>query len=419
MPPIAADPAQCAALAERAAFADRSACGRLRITGADALDLLNRLTTNDLSSLPDGTARSTVLTNGDARVIDHLRLAAADGAIWCIASPGRAEAVAKWIDLYTFGEDVVVEDVSSATAQLAVAGPLAADALSAAGFTVPSLDSVAIWGAPLTHPSDSLSLWERAGVRAASGEGETGGRSGEGETGGESETRGRSVESEARGTGEEDGQRMRGRSGEGEMRGEGAGVVVASPFGAYAAYDVLLPLADVETAKAALRAAVDEADAAAFDAYRIAQGVPAYGAEFGAFNNPLEARLLGSISDEKGCYTGQEVIARLQTYRKVQRLLMAFTATPLADSDVPLADHGSPLADHGSPLADHGDPLADADGSPAGAVTSVCDVGGRMFGLALVAAKHAVAGVTLRLPSGGEVTLAEPAYAARTEGDAN
>lgn len=353
MPPIAADPAQYAALAERAAFADRSACGRLRIVGADALDLLNRLTTNDLSSLPDGAARSTVLTNGDARVIDHLRLAAADGAIWCVASPGRAEAVAEWIDLYTFGEDVTVTDVSSETAQFAVAGPLAADALAAAGFPVPSLDSVELLG---PHPSP---LPKGEGV----GQGpRRNGRGGASETGG---------------------------------RSDNADVVVASAFGAHIAYDVLLPLADADSAIAALRDAMEEADAAAFDAYHIAQGVPAYGAEFGAFNNPLEARLLGSISDEKGCYTGQEVIARLQTYRKVQRLLMAFAATAPAESC---------------------DALADADGSPAGAVTSVCDVGGRVFGLALIAAKHAVAGATLRLANGGEITLSEPAYAAGTGG---
>ena len=344
MPPIAADPAQYAAIAERAAFADRSACGRLRIAGADALDLLNRLTTNDLSSLPDGTARSTVLTNGDARVIDHLRLAAADGAIWCIASPGRAEAVAEWIDLYTFSEDVAVTDVSSETAHFAVAGPLAADALAAAGFPVPSLDSVELLG---PHPGP---LPEGEGVGQGS--------------------------------------RPHGRS-------NNAGVVVASPFGAHIAYDVLLPLADADSAKAALRDAMEEADAAAFDAYRVAQGVPAYGAEFGAFNNPLEARLLGSISDEKGCYTGQEVIARLQTYRKVQRLLMAFAASAPAEA---------------------GDALADADGAPAGAVTSACDVGGRVFGLALVAAKHAVEGAALRLANGGEVALSEPAYAAGTGG---
>ena len=361
MPPIAADPAQYAALAERAAFADRSACGRLRIAGADALDLLNRLTTNDLSSLPDGTARSTVLTNGDARVIDHLRLAAADGAIWCIASPGRAEAVAEWIDLYTFSEDVAVTDVSSETAQFAVAGPLAADALAAAGFPVPALDSVESLG---PHPEETVP--DRPSFP------------------GRRESRRREAPLLSYS-----------RASSFPRKREPTGTVAASPFGAHIAYDVLLPLADADYAIAALRDAVEEADAAAFDAYRVAQGVPAYGAEFGAFNNPLEARLLGSISDEKGCYTGQEVIARLQTYRKVQRLLMAFTASAPADS---------------------GDALADADGSPVGAVTSACDVGGRVFGLALVAAKHAVEGAALRLANGGEVALSEPAYAAGTEG---
>lgn len=313
------DPAQYAALAERAGFADRSACGRLRITGADALDLLNRLTTNDLSSLPDGAARSTVLTNGDARVIDHLRLAATNGVIWCVASPGRADAVVEWIDRYTFSEDIAVEDVSSVTAQFAVAGPLAGDAVGAAGLPAPALDEVGL---------------------------------------------------------------------------QGGAVVIASAFGAHPVYDIILPLTDAERAAAALRASAEEADAAAFDAYRIAQGVPAYGAEFGAFNNPLEARLLGSISDDKGCYTGQEVIARLQTYRKVQRLLMAFAAT--------------------APAAP-GDALADADGSPAGVVTSACEVGGRAFGLALVAAKSAVAGAALRLPAGGEATLSDPPHATATE----
>ena len=248
---MSTDTAALAALTERAGFTDRSDCGRLWITGADALDLLNRLTTNKLEMLPDGTTCSTVLTNGDARVLDHLRLAAVDGGMWCLASPGRAEDVADWIDLYTFGEDITVVDESSTTAQFTVLGPLAAEAIAGAGFPVPPLDGV------LTQDS---------------------------------------------------------------------AVVVASSFGAHPAYDVLLPLADTERTKAALLTTAQEVDAGVFEAYRIAQGVPVYGAEFGAFNNPLEARLLGSISDDKGCYTGQEVIARLQTYRKVQRLLMSFTS---------------------------------------------------------------------------------------------
>ena len=316
---MSTDAASLTALTERAGFTDRSDCGRLRITGADALDLLNRLTTNKLDTLPDGTACSTVLTNGDARVLDQLRLAAAEGDIRCFTSPGRAGDVADWIDLYTFGEEITVDDESSETAQLTVAGPLAADALTSAGLGVPPLDGVL--------PVDG-------------------------------------------------------------------GVIVASPFGAHPVYDVLLPLDGAERAKAALRGAAQEVDAGTFDAYRIAQGVPAYGAEFGAFNNPLEARLLGSISDDKGCYTGQEVIARLQTYRKVQRLLMSFA------SDASAAP---------------GDALESEDGSPAGVVTSACTVGGVTLGLALVAAKHAVSGATLRLAGGGAAVLSEPAYALATE----
>ena len=313
------DTAIHAAFTERAGVTDRSDCGRLWITGADALDLLNRLTTNKLETLPDGTACSTVLTNGDARVLDHLRLAAVDGGMWCFTSPGRAEDVADWIDLYTFGEVITVVDESSKTRQFTVLGPLAAEAIAGAGFPVPPLDGV--------------------------------------------------------------------------LAQDGA-VVVASPFGAHPAYDVLLPVAEAERVKAALSAFAPEVDANTFEAYRIAQGVPAYGAEFGAFNNPLEARLLGSISDDKGCYTGQEVIARLQTYRKVQRLLMSFT------SDAPVVP---------------GDTLETEDGSPAGVVTSACTVGGRTLGLALVAAKHAVADSSLRLANGGTVTLSESAYALATE----
>ena len=313
------DTASLAALYERAGFTDRSDCGRLRIAGADALDLLNRLTTNKLEMLPHGTACSTVLTNGDARVLDHLRLAAVDGGMWCLTSPGRAEDVADWVDLYTFGEDITVVDESSRTTQFTVLGPLAAGAIADAGFPVPPLN----------------------GVLAQDGV-----------------------------------------------------VVVASPFGAHPAYDVLLPLAEAEHARAALRSAAQEVDAGAFDAYRIAQGVPAYDAEFGAFNNPLEARLLGSISDDKGCYTGQEVIARLQTYRKVQRLLMSFT------SDAPAVP---------------GDALQTEDGSQAGVVTSACTVDNETMGLALVAAKHATAGASLRTAGGGVATLSEPAYALATE----
>jgi folate-binding protein YgfZ len=43
-------------------------------------------------------------------------------------------------------------------------------------------------------------------------------------------------------------------------------------------------------------------------------------------HNPWEARLGDAIALDKGCYVGQEVIARLHTYKKVARLLVRLSA---------------------------------------------------------------------------------------------
>ncbi len=56
----------------------------------------------------------------------------------------------------------------------------------------------------------------------------------------------------------------------------------------------------------------------AYNAYRIEMGIPS-DAELNDFFNPLEAKLNHLIDFKKGCYIGQEVIARLDTYDKVQK----------------------------------------------------------------------------------------------------
>jgi len=54
---------------------------------------------------------------------------------------------------------------------------------------------------------------------------------------------------------------------------------------------------------------------------RIQQGRPVPDQELTEDYNPLEARLLQTISFEKGCYIGQETIARLNTYKGVKQHL--------------------------------------------------------------------------------------------------
>ena len=56
---------------------------------------------------------------------------------------------------------------------------------------------------------------------------------------------------------------------------------------------------------------------------RIRWGIPAFPNEINENHNPWEAGLAGAISLHKGCYIGQEVIARLNTYDKVKRRLVS------------------------------------------------------------------------------------------------
>ena len=56
--------------------------------------------------------------------------------------------------------------------------------------------------------------------------------------------------------------------------------------------------------------------------HRIESGVPLRGAELSDAHNPWEARLSGAVDLNKGCYIGQEVIARLEAYDKVKQSLV-------------------------------------------------------------------------------------------------
>ncbi len=61
---------------------------------------------------------------------------------------------------------------------------------------------------------------------------------------------------------------------------------------------------------------------AAYETFRIARGIPDIGRELTNDFNPFEVGLRDAISMTKGCYIGQEVIARLDTYQKVKRKLV-------------------------------------------------------------------------------------------------
>ena len=75
-------------------------------------------------------------------------------------------------------------------------------------------------------------------------------------------------------------------------------------------------------AEALVRAGATELIPAASEVWRIEAGRPGPQGELTDEFNPLEAHLDEAISHSKGCYTGQEIIARQVTYDKVTRQLV-------------------------------------------------------------------------------------------------
>lgn len=82
----------------------------------------------------------------------------------------------------------------------------------------------------------------------------------------------------------------------------------------------------------------------AYDTYRIEQGIPIAPNEINDEYNPLDANLNDLIDFKKGCYIGQEVIARLDTYDKVQKKLVGVKFSEqleLSNGKFVLEDNGS------------------------------------------------------------------------------
>jgi folate-binding protein YgfZ len=107
----------------------------------------------------------------------------------------------------------------------------------------------------------------------------------------------------------------------------GSSAVAREDLGCVPGY-LIVPGAEPETApKQFLDAcvALKTIDGPSLEAVRIEEMVPSIGRELGPEVNALEAGLKGFISFSKGCYIGQEVIARLDTYKKLRTILALFS----------------------------------------------------------------------------------------------
>ena len=258
-----------------AGLSDVSAHGRLSATGPDIAQVLQGVVTNEVKHLPAGSGCLAVLLNDVGRARTLLEILRTEDGYLMETPPGLAEASQGYVDYYIITEDAVVEDTSASWAQLTVQGPRSREALTrVVGATaLPDLD------AP-----------EHAHTR-------------------------------------------------GDIEGVGAVRIVRRTRTGEDGYDVWIPAAHAEAGWRALAAAVDAVGGGAvgidaLEAARVEAGIVQFGDDLDDSVIPLEANLMHAISENKGCYLGQEVIARIINLSKPVRRLVGL----LPDAEVRAGD---------------------------------------------------------------------------------
>jgi len=228
--------AQYRQLREECGLLDRSARGKLIVSGAEAAEYLQGQLTNDVEALATGEGCYAALLDRKGHMQADMRvLRTAVDELWIDTEPEALEAARRHLEMYKIGRDVALADVTGERAILSLIGPRSAETAGA-----PPLPE---------HVGEASAI---AGVECLA-------------------------------------------------------------VGTAAGIDLIAPGADAEALREALLAAGAAAvGAEAAEILRIEAGVPRFGAEMGPEAMPAEAGIVErAISFTKGCYIGQEPVARL------------------------------------------------------------------------------------------------------------
>lgn len=296
----------------------------IELTGADHLDFLHRMLSQDLKTPPPGRGARAFLLNRQGRILADLLVLHAVDRTLLIDDIFSAVDTTKHLDDLLFGEDVQITNQTGRLHQLSLHGPGAA-------ATLQELISAA--------QAVELAPWEHSAMTIA------------------------------------------GHTVTAYRRDE-----VGSP-----GVHLLIPSDDVETVYQAVLQAigfdwsdVQDADIVAkrrgrptgwlaYNTARIEAGLPIYRIDFGPDSLPHETGAVDeAVSFTKGCYTGQEIVARIQSRGHPKKVLVGLK----------LADDRQPIG--GSEIFENVD---DRPGDIVGAVTSSTVspmLGGKAIALAMV-----------------------------------
>ncbi len=237
--------------------------GLLRISGRDRGKFLQGLVTNDVASLKEGEGLSAAITNAKGRTVSIFDLVvlpvSLGGVFLLIMEPSLAEKTAQFLAKYRLGSEVKIDDVTQTRPPLLLSGPAA-----------PAVLDIVLAGRLPAIAENHLT----------------------------------------------------------ERQIAGKSVLIVRTFYTGEEGFLLLPeKQDAETVFHALMEAgrplsIRPVGGEALESLRIEAGIPRYGIDIDEEIIPVEAGLEKAISYSKGCYIGQEVLARIKTYGHVNKHLL-------------------------------------------------------------------------------------------------
>jgi folate-binding protein YgfZ len=228
------------------------------LTGNDVLDYLHRVSTNDLKNLPVSKVAKTVFTSDKGRILDLVDIVNLGDKKFILGNQNTSQLLTRWIDKFIIMDDVRVQNLQNDFVVIELIGPQANSFITLLfGKQVETLEI------------DSVK----------------------------------------------------------EIFFDISNIYITKQFNRFdeAKYKILLHQNDAVNL---INYAVSNkglfdfqlVGESAYKIYSIEEGIFSSN-ELNDLFNPLEAKLTDFISFTKGCYIGQEVIARLQSYDKIQKFI--------------------------------------------------------------------------------------------------
>ena len=242
---------------------DLSSLGLIELKGNDSLDFLHRISTNSIKNIVKGEIAKTIFTTEKGRIIDTAVVINLDEYQLLVCSRDHHEKMMIWLQKYVISDDVKLNNINGKYTLLEILGPQADSFMTLINGNIVN-----------NIQPNTIKIINTDGI-----------------------------------------------------------IFFLMKHYDHNGHLIYWILADPIYAQKLIRYIVENRGPFDFNLigeetynyYRVENGIPIAPSEINDLHTPHDVGLMNFVNTTKGCYIGQEVIARLDTYDKVQKSLCGFT----------------------------------------------------------------------------------------------